>query len=93
MLIEAYVIKKIDDYSFECLVTLDRYLSRQQIINLCPVKKNRLEIDDIMFRAIYIIKDPIHKFATNYIGKIIYMRNQKIYVINQGIVEIYKKIE
>jgi hypothetical protein len=95
MLIEAYVINKINDYSFECLVALNNFFTRQQIFNLCPInkKQNHLNIDDIVDRAIFIWKNPIHKHLTSYFGKIIYVRNNKVYVINQGIEEIYKKIE
>lgn len=93
MLIEAYVINKIDDFSFEGLVAINRYSTRQQIFNLCPVNEKRFNIDDIMYRVIYIWKNPLHTHSTNYLGKIIYINNQKIYVINQEIEEIYKKIE
>jgi len=93
MLIHAYVTNKINDCSFECLVTINKYLSRQQIFKLYPINNNHLNIDDIVYRGIYILKNPLHINLTNYFGKIIYVKDGKIFVIHQGIAEIYKKIE
>lgn len=92
MLIEAYVTNKIDDDSFECLVALNRFFTRVQIFSLCPLS-NKIAIEDIINKPIFIWKDPKDKLFTNYVGRIIYSKNKKIYVFNQGIEEIYKKIE
>lgn len=92
MLIEAYVTSKIDDETFECLVAFNRFFSRIQIFSLCPLS-NRIPIEEIINRAIFIWKNPKDKLFTNYIGRIIYSKNDKIYVFYQGIEEIYKKIE
>lgn len=93
MLIEAYVVNKIDDYSFECLVAINSFFTRKQIFSLCPLKEYHLNIDEILYKVIYIWKDPLDKYYVNYVGKIIFKHHRKIYVFNQGIEEIYKKIE
>lgn len=96
MLVEAYVRRKINDFTFECIVAINRYYTRQQQIQLYPLRKkngSQLNIDDILHRAIYIWKHPYFEKESNYLGKIIYRSENKIFVINQGIEEIFKKIE
>jgi hypothetical protein len=95
MLIEAYVKRKINDYTFECLVAINRLYTREQQFMLYPLNKKRetFDIEDIVHRSIYIWKHPYFKQGTNYLGKIIYMKENKLYFINQGFEEILKKIE
>lgn len=94
MLIEAYVTNKINDNTFECLVAMNKFFTRQQIFFICPIKKQKnLNIDDIIDRAIFIWKHPCYLHNTYYFGKIIYVKDHKVFVVHQGIEEVYKKIE
>jgi hypothetical protein len=95
MLIEAYVRKIINDFTFECLVAINNHYTRQQQFVLIPLNKknNSFQLEDILHRGIWIWKHPIFKGERNYLGKIFYTKDNKIHIIHQGFEEILKKIE
>lgn len=95
MLVEAYVKKQINQNTIECIIAIDKSHSREQQIMLYPLKKRNdtFKIEDILYKPIYIWKPSFFKRNTNYLGKIIYTHENRVYIINQAFEEIFKRIE
>lgn len=96
MIVEAYVQKKINENTVQCLIPIGKNKTKEQLFTFYPLnKKTKTEfsIDEIVNQAIYIWKHPNNERETMYIGKIFYFKEQKVFVINQAIEEIYKRIE
>jgi hypothetical protein len=95
MLVEAYVRNKVNEYTMDCIVAINKYFTREQQYILFPLnkKKDNFSIDDILHRGIYIWKNPFFLYNNHYVGKIIYRNEDRIVVVNQSFQEILKKIE
>jgi hypothetical protein len=93
MLIKAFVTKKIDKNTFESIVELNENITRKQIFSIYPFKLNIVKIDDILYQSIFIYKNPIYFLEFNYLGKIIFRKDNAVFNIQQIIEEIYKRIE